>query len=117
MRALILGLLMGAMLCACAVPQIYRSQLEALDKGMSPAEVTTRLKLAPSAVHTASAGARSFEFYQYLINNGVQLDRYLIVFEGGKLVYWGYLDELRKHPDSALVAATGQVAPAVTAKN
>ena len=117
MRTLIVSLLMGALLCACAAPQIHRGQLAALDKGMSPTEVVARLKLEPTAVHQASADNRNFEFYQYLINNGVQTDRYLIAFEGGKLVYWGYLDELRKHPDAALVAATGKIATAVAAKN
>jgi len=115
MRSLIVSLALGALLCACAAPQIHRAQLAALDKGIAPAEVVARLKLEPTLVHRTSAGGRDFEFYQYLINNGVQTDRYLIAFEGGKLVYWGYLDEFRKHPDAALVAATGNIAAAVTA--
>lgn len=117
MRTLIASLLVGALLCACAAPQIHRAQLGALDKGMSPAEVVTRLKLEPVTVHRASADGRNFAFYQYRINNGVQVDHYLIAFEDGKLLYWGYLDELRKHPDPALVAATGKIAAAVTAGN
>lgn len=115
MRTLIVSLALGALLCACAAPQIHRSQLASLDKGIAPAEVVARLKQAPSVTHRTSAAGRDFEFYQYRINNGVQLDHYLIAFEGGKLVYWGYLDEFRKHPDTTLVAATGNIAAAVTA--
>jgi hypothetical protein len=115
MRTLAVSLLMGALLCACAVPQIRYGQLAALDKGQAPSDVVARLQLAPTAVHNAQADGRGFQFYQYRMNNGVQTDHYLVAFEGGKLVYWGYLDEFRKQPDKALAAAAGQVAPAVIA--
>jgi hypothetical protein len=115
MRTLTASLLVCALLCACAVPQIQYRQLAALDKGQAPTDVVARLQLAPTAVHNVQADGRGFEFYQYRMNNGVQLDHYLIAFEGGRLVYWGYLDEFRKQPDKALAAAAGQVAQAVLA--
>ncbi|MDQ1831348.1 hypothetical protein [Massilia scottii] len=115
MRKLTAILLAGALLTACGMPQIHHTQLTALDKGLAPPDVVARLKLEPSVIHNAQADGRTFEFYQYRMNNGMQTDQYLIVFEGAKLVYWGYLDELRKHPDKALAAAAGQVASAVLA--
>jgi hypothetical protein len=89
--------------------------LAALDKGQAPADVVARLQLAPTAVHDVQADGRSFQFYQYRMNNGVQTDHYLIAFDSGKLVYWGYLDEFRKQADKGLATAAGQVAPAVIA--
>ena len=115
MRKAIASLLIGAMLAACAVvPQIHHYQLAALDKGLAPADVVGKLKLPPDAIQNQQADGRSFQFYRYLMNNGIQLDNYLLAFEGDKLVYWGYLDEFRKHPDKALAAAAGAMAPTLT---
>lgn len=110
MRKLILSLAAVAALCACGVPQIHQSQLASLDKGLTPTEVVALLKLPPAGVLHTVADGRAFKFYQYRMNNGLQTDRYLIAFEGDKLVYWGYLDEFRKHPDKALATAAGQAA-------
>jgi hypothetical protein len=101
-----------ALVAACAVtPQIYHGQLSALDKGMSQAEATARLKQPALSTHRASAGARQFEFHRYLLNNGVQADDYLLAYEGGRLVFWGYVAEFRRHPDAGLNTAVTAVLP------
>jgi len=115
MRKLTASLLIGALVSACAMPQIQYRQLASLDKGLAPTDVVAKLKLAPTAIHQAQSEGRNFDFYQYRMNNGIQFDHYLVAFEGGRLVYWGYLDEFRKQPDKALAAAAGQVAPSVIA--
>ncbi|HEY1181980.1 MAG TPA: hypothetical protein VGE56_06740 [Rhodocyclaceae bacterium] len=81
------------------VPQIYHQQLYVLDKGMTSDQATTQLKQPPLEIHTASSGGRNFSFYRYRLNNGVQLDTYLLAFERDRLVYWGYVTEFRRQPD------------------
>jgi hypothetical protein len=115
MRARLCSILVAALLSACAAPQIYHQQLQVLDKGMSEAEVVGKLKLAPNAVFRQQADGRQFELYRYLMNNGVELNPYLVAFENGKLVYWGYVDEFRRQPDAGLSKAAGAVADAVLA--
>ena len=109
-RAAAAGVL--ALLAACAVtPQIYHGQLSALDKGMGAGEVTARLKQPALSTHRVTAGNRQFEFQRYLLNNGVQADDYLLAYEGGKLVFWGYVAEFRRHPDPGLNAGVTAVLP------
>jgi hypothetical protein len=108
-RVRLAGLAGALLLAACAPPQIYHGQLQLLDKGMSQAEVQTRLKLAPNAVYHPQVDGRQFEFDSYLMNNGMQTNSYLVAFENGKLVYWGYLDEFRRQPDAALGKAAGSL--------
>jgi len=107
------ALAVALLLSACAVPQIYHEQLQQLDKGMDQAEVAARLRIAPNAVYHPQADGRQFAIYRYLMNNGVQVNPYLVAFENGKLVYWGYLDEFRRQPDAALSKAAGAVSEAV----
>ena len=97
------------LLAGCAGPQIFHGQLSALDKGMAPAEVASRLKLAPLSTHAAAAGARRFEFHKYRMNNGVYTDLYLLAYEQGQLLFWGYVSEFRRQPDAALNAALTSV--------
>lgn len=113
MRARLGAVAAALLLGACAVPQIYQGQLQLLDKGMGQAEVAARLKIAPNAIYHPQADGRQFEIDRYLMNNGVQVNPYLVAFENGKLVYWGYLDEFRRQPDAALAKAAGAVAAAV----
>lgn len=115
MRARLCGIAVAFTLGACAAPQIYHGQLQLLDKGMSESEVVTRLRLAPDAIQRQQADGRQFEFYRYLMNDGIETSPYLVAFENGRLIYWGYLDEFRRQPDVALGKAAGSVAPALLA--
>jgi hypothetical protein len=45
----------------------------------------------------------------------MQRATYLIAYEDGKLKYWGYIDDFRRHPDQRLVRAANDVLPAVAA--
>lgn len=112
-RARLAAIAVALALSACAAPQLYHGQLQTLDKGMSQTEVLDKLKLAPNVVHRQQMDGRQFELYQYLMNSGVQTSPYLVAFENGKLIYWGYLDEFRRQPDAALSRAAGAIAPAV----
>jgi hypothetical protein len=116
MRARLCAIAAAAFMTACAAPQIYYRQLQSLDKGMSRSEVAGKLALPPNAVYHPQMDGRQFELYQYLMNNGVQSDPYLVAFENGRLVYWGYLDEFRRQPDTSLGKAAGSVADAVLAR-
>lgn len=103
-------------LTACThVPQIHHEQLAQLDKGMPKLAVAQRLGLGPLAEYRAEADGRSFVFHQYRMNNGVQLDRYLVAYENDKVLYWGYVSEFRRHPDAAMGQALSKVLPAVMA--
>lgn len=107
-RVLLAALALCA-LAACAGPQLFHSQLAALDKGMSPAEAVARLKLAPLGTDEAGAGGRSFVFHRYQLHNGLQSDVYLLAYERDRLVYWGYVAEFRRQPDRDLSAALTEV--------
>jgi hypothetical protein len=112
-RARLCSIAVAALLIACGSPPIYHGQLQSLDKGMSRTEVVGKLKLAPDAIHHAQSDGRQFELYQYRMYNGMQTNPYLVAFENGRLVYWGYLDEFRRQPDSALSRAAGSLAGAI----
>ena len=104
-----------AVLTGCAGPQIYHAQLAALDKGMLPEAVTTRLQQSPLSVHTSTGGGRSFEFHRFRMNNGLQTDLYLLAYEKNRLLYWGYVSEFRRLSDNDLNAALGKVLPEILA--
>lgn len=103
-RTAIAGLL-TALLGACALPQIHQHQLSYLDKGLSESEAISRLSLQPLSRHEATIGSRSFVIQRYRLNNGLQLDPYFLSFEANRLVFWGYINEYRRHPDRDLNAA------------
>lgn len=102
------ALLFLSLLAACAGPQIFHGQLSLLDKGLSTAEVATRLAQPPMATHRVELGARVFEIHAYRLNNGLQTDPYYLAYEQQRLAYWGYLNEFRRQPDRELADAVGQ---------
>lgn len=104
-----------AAMVGCAGPQIHHAQLAALDKGMSAEAVTARLQQPPLSVHTGSGGGRAFEFHRFHMNNGLQTDLYLLAYEKGRLVYWGYVSEFRRLQDSDLNAALSLALPQILA--
>lgn len=104
------------LLTACAGPQIFHTQLSALDKGMSQRQTASTLRLPPLSSHTVVIGPRSFAFDRYRINNGLQSDTYLLAYEHDGLVYWGYVAEFRRQPDAALSNAVGKVLQEVAAQ-
>jgi hypothetical protein len=108
-------LALALLAAACAGPQLYHGQLSNLDKGLPQAEVSSRLKQPPLSSHVASVGARSFQFDRYRLNNGVQVDTYLLAYEGGRLTFWGYVSEFRRLPDAGLNTALNAVMPEITA--
>jgi hypothetical protein len=109
------ALALTLLVAACAGPQIYHGQLSHLDKGMPPSQVVSLLKQPPLSSHSASAGSRSFQFDRYRLNNGVQVDTYLLAYEGGRLTFWGYVSEFRRLPDAGLNTALNAVMPEITA--
>jgi hypothetical protein len=102
------SLLTLSLLAACAGPQIYQGQLSTLDKGLSTLEVETRLTQLPMATHSVEIRGRVFAIHAYRLNNGMQIDPYYLAYERQRLVYWGYLSEFRRQPDSALADAVGK---------
>lgn len=112
MLALVAGLLF---LVGCVGPQLFHTQLSALDKGISRAEVSARMKQPPLSTHAATANGRGFEFHRYRLNNGAHTEMYLLAFEKDRLVFWGYLAEFRRQPDADLNAALSTVVPDITA--
>lgn len=104
------------LLTACAGPQIFHTQLSALDKGMSQRQTASTLGLPPLSSHTVVIGPRSFAFDRYRINNGLQSDTYLLAYERDGLVYWGYVAEFRRQPDVDLGNAVGKVLKEVAAQ-
>lgn len=113
----LLGLVLALCGCVTPKPQIYQGQLIHLDKGLPTSEVSSRLGMAPLVEHRAQADGRDFLFQQYRLNNGVQLDRYLVASENGRVLYWGYVSEFRRHPDPSLGKALTAVLPAVMAQD
>lgn len=107
--------LAAALVAGCAGPQIYHGQLSTLDKGLSPDTVQARLKLPPLSVHTAKAAGRTFDFHRFRMNNGMQVDLYLLAYEGDRLVYWGYVPEFRRLQDRPLNEALSAVLPEILA--
>lgn len=114
-RKRILAVAAASLLSAC-VSQIYHHQLVALDKGMTADAATARLKEPPISVHTVTVDQASYRFHRYTMNNGMDAAPYLLAFEDGKLKYWGYIDEFRRHPDRRLNQAVEQVMAELRAK-
>lgn len=106
-------------LAGCVGPQLFHPQLSSLDKGLTQDEVGARIKLPPLSSHVATANGRTFEFHRYRLNNGVHTELYLLAFEKGRLVFWGYVAEFRRQPDAGLNAALSSVIGEITvaAKN
>lgn len=102
-------------LAGCANPQLFQQQLVLLNQGMSPAEVVTQLKIEPLSLHDAMAGGVHYTFQHYRLNNGMQSATYLLAYQDGKLKYWGYIDDFRRHPDPRLVEAANSIVPALNA--
>eukprot|EP01137_Pigoraptor_chileana_P023112 Opistho-2@88894 len=101
-----LTLILGtALLVACAGPQIHHQQLVALNQGMDPASVVAQLRLPPLSTHDTEIDGQRYLFQSYMLNNGMGADQYLIAYQDGKLKYWGYIDDFRRHPDGRLTRA------------
>lgn len=112
---LVLAVLVLALAGCVSRPQIHHSQLVLLDKGLATSEVPVRLRMPPLREHSARVDGRDFLFQQYWLNNGVQMDRYLVASENGRVLYWGYVNEFRRHPDAGLGKALNAVLPAIMA--
>jgi len=102
-------------LTACVGPQLFQHQLMRLNQGMAPADVTSELKLEPLSVHDVMASGIHYTFQHYRLNNGMQSATYLLAFQDGKLKYWGYIEDFRRHPDARLVEAANSIVPALNA--
>lgn len=105
----IAGVALVLALSACAGPQLYQQQLAGLNQGMSPASVVSQLQLSPRSSHETTVDSVPFTFQHYHLNNGLQRATYLIAYQDGKLKYWGYIDDFRRHPDARLVQAANNV--------
>ena len=103
------GVVLVLALGACVGPQLYQQQLARLKQGMSPASVVSELQLSPRSSHETTVESVPFTFQHYSLNNGSQRATYLIAYEDGKLKYWGYIDDFRRHPDPRLVQAANNV--------
>lgn len=101
-------------LVACQTVSITHFQLSALNKGMTKSDVATKLQPGPRGRADSKVGNRQFSFESYLLNNGVQVDHYVLAYESERLVYWGYISEFRKLQDSALVEAVSIVYPTMS---
>jgi hypothetical protein len=102
-------------LCGCAT-HIYQQELVRLDQGIDVMAATSRLSQPPVSRHDVPVGVTTYTVLRYTMNNGMQTSPYFLAFEDGKLRYWGYVDEFRRHPDRRLGAAIDQVAAALAAE-
>jgi hypothetical protein len=105
LRRFLIPLASALLVSSCAGPQLFHQQLSVLDKGLSTAQVSSRLSLQPLSIQTAAAGGRFFDFHRYRLNNGVHTDLYLLAFERDRLLFWGYVSEFRRQPDNDLSLA------------
>lgn len=105
---LMAALAAGLLLTACVGPQIFHNQLSSLDKGLSPAQVETRLAGPALARESVTVGTRVFDIHAYRLNNGMQTDPYYLAYESQRLAYWGYLSEFRRQSDRDLATAVGR---------
>lgn len=112
-RGLVVACLLS--ICACGGPILRHGQLSVLDKGITRTEVSARLGQPPLSTHTASAGGRDFEFDRYRLDNGLQVELYLLAYERDRLLYWGYVYEFRRQPDRDLDLALGRALPGMSA--
>jgi hypothetical protein len=93
----------AAALAACIGSRLYQPQLVVLDQGMSPDTTVTKLGLPPIAITKTEVDGVQFTMHRYIMDNGAQsFAPYFLIFESGKLKYWGYVDEFRRHPDRRL---------------
>ncbi len=106
-------LLVCLTLSACAVAQIHHRQLASLDKGLGMAQAVTILGQQPAAVYQTSVDNVAYTFQRYSLNNGLNSDLYLLCYQGEQLVYWGYIDEFRRHPDTRINRALADILPAL----
>lgn len=103
------------LLTGCALPQIHHTQLIGLNLGMTPVESERTLKLPPVASYSTAVDGVPYTFQRYNMNNGMELNIYLIAFEDNRLKYWGYIEDFRRHPDKRLVRALDNVMPTIAA--
>ena len=98
MARLLLALGVAFLMSGC-IATISHYQLSQFNRGMSPQEITDKLKQPPLVRIPVKVDARAFEFDRYLLNNGMGADVYYLAYEGQRLVFWGYVSEFRRHPD------------------
>jgi hypothetical protein len=91
-----------ALLTSGCLTTISHYQLSQFNRGMSPPEVTEKLKKPPLVSIPVAVDGRSFVFDRYFLNNGMGADIYYLAYERNGLVFWGYVSEFRRHPDATL---------------
>lgn len=83
-------------------------------KGMSINEVAATVSRSPENTFEISLPSKPTIKYfveQYEISFGDYKSVYFVVYEGGKMLYWGYPLEFNRHPD-ALLNEIGRTATA-----
>ena len=86
---------------ACAA-KLSHYQLALLSRGMPPQEVLQKISLPPENTVSIAIEERRFEVQRYMLFNGMSTDNYFLAYERGGLLYWGYINEFRLHPDPYL---------------
>ena len=114
----VISIIFVGLVAGCAVqPQLFHGQLSLLDKGLTEGQVQNRVTIPPATRTRVEADRRAFMFQMYRLNNGVQTDPYVLCFEDGKLTYWGYISEFRRHPDRVLNEALNGALPDLSINN
>ncbi|MBW8720469.1 MAG: hypothetical protein JF626_00710 [Polaromonas sp.] len=110
----LLAVLCLALLTSGCLTTISHYQLSQFNRGMSPPEVTEKLKKPPLISIPVVADGRSFILDRYFLNNGMGADIYYLAYEGNRLLFWGYVSEFRRHPDATLGRAVDKAIPVPT---
>ncbi len=104
------------LITSCAVKQIHYGQLFHLNKGVDQTKIEKKIGSKPLHSSFSKSNGREFTFDVYNLNNGVQYDTYILSYEDGLLIYWGYVSEFKRLNDSDLVEALNIVLPELLSK-
>jgi hypothetical protein len=99
--SLLISMVLLLLLTACAA-KLSHHQLALLSRGMSQQEVLQKISLPPETTVSVAIEQRRFEVQRYMLFNGMNTDNYFLAYERGGLLYWGYVNEFRRHPDPSL---------------
>ncbi len=88
---------------SCA--QFTLADANMLSKGMTVKDVGDSISKGPQntfEINLPSSPNKKYYVEQYIISFGDYKSVYFCVYEGGKLLYWGYPLEFNRHPDPTL---------------
>lgn len=105
MKKLVLLLFGSAATVLASCSHFTYSDANHLQKGQTIEEVADLVSKGPKntfEISLPSSPNIKYVIEQYIVKAGEYEQAFFCVYQGGKLLYWGYPFEFRRHPDATL---------------